>query len=41
MIKEDDLGVVIALDLYSLGAVTRWVHVWVHIDYFSVSFVAE
>ena len=41
MIKENDLSVVVALDFYSLGAVTGWVDVWVHVYYFSVSFVSE
>ena len=41
MIEEDDLCILFAFDLYSLGTVTWWILGWVDVYHFSISFVSE
>ena len=41
VVKEYNLGVVITLNLDSLGTITRWIFAWVHVYDLSVSLVTE
>ena len=41
MVEEDDLSILVAFDLNSLGTVTWWILGWVDVDDFSISFVSE
>jgi len=41
MVEEDDLGVLRALDFYSLRVIADFVDLWIDADDLSVSFVSE
>lgn len=41
VVEEDNLGVVIALNLLTSGAVSWHVHLGVHVDHFTVTLVSE
>ena len=41
MVEKDNLSVLITFDFHSLGSITWWILVGVHIDHLSVPLVSE